>query len=229
MSTSSLAAGLFAAASSLASPHVPPEKAEQAAVERREYLTRFTAQMAIVAHENTCTGVFADDATCKRKWPGPPEEEASLKLTLGWFESRLDARIQGGGCEIFGPKANQRECDGALYPLGAVPKWERGIRKDSKWGTVVFHASTVFQIQGLTDARIKETVGLTDVHLRESAREAGKVMAAHRSRCYSADWVTCTITGYAGTIAYKQAPLRAAMFRKVLARVRSEIRGVAQS
>ena len=223
-----LGAALFTVANSLTPPHVPPDKAEQAAVERREYLTRFTAQMAIVAHENTCTGDFAVDG-CKRKWPGPPEEEASLKLTLGYFESRLDSRIQNGGCEIFGPKPSQRECDGALYPIGAVPKWERGIRKDSKWGTVVFHASTAFQIQGLTDARIKETVGLTDSNLLESSREAGKVMAGHRSRCYSADWVTCTITGYAGTIAYKYAPIRAAMFRKVLTRVRSEMRGAAQS
>lgn len=228
MPTSALAAGLFAAASSLASPYAPPDKAEQAAVERREYLTRFTAQMAIVAHENTCTGEFAVGG-CKRKWPGPADEEAALKLTLGWFESRLDARIQNGGCEIFGPRPNQRECDGALYPIGAVPRWERGIRKDSRWGTVVFHASTAFQIQGLTDERIRLAVGLTDENLLAAAREAGRVLAAHRSRCYSGDWVTCTITSYAGTITFRQAPVRAAMFRKVLARVRSEMAGAAQS
>lgn len=210
------------AAKTLAAPYAPPEKAEAAAIERAEFLPTLALALATVAEQATCTGQF-DQEGCKRAWPGTADEHAALALTLGWWESRLDPRIQAGKCDIFGPKPTQRECDGALYPNGAVPSWERGIRKQSKWGTVVFHSTTLFQIQGLTDARIKAAVGLKLENVTAAAREQSRVMSSHRRACYARDWVLCTINAYAGTITFKQAPLRAATYRKVLTRVRAEL------
>jgi len=211
---------LLVVATSLPAPYAPPAKAEQASIERAEFLPKLADALATKAEEATCVGAGTD---CKRAWPGTTDEHAALALTLGWFESRLDPRIQAGKCEIFGPKPSQRECDGELYPNGAVPSYVRGIRKQSKWGTVVFTSTTLFQIKGLSDARIKEVIGLEPENLLEAAREQSRVMSSHRRMCYARDWVTCTINAYAGTITFKQAPLRAAMYRKILTKVRIEL------
>jgi hypothetical protein len=213
---------LLVAAKTLAPPYAPPDKAEAAAIQRDEFLPKLATALANTADEASCSGAFAKDG-CKRAWPGTADEHAALALTLGWWESRLDPRIQNGECEIYGPKPTQRECDGALYPNGAVPPWERGIRKQSRWGTVVFHSTTLFQIQGLKDERIKQVVGLELENLIEASREQSRVMSSHRRACYARDWVLCTINAYAGTITFKQAPLRAATYRKVLTKVRAEL------
>jgi len=218
-----LAKAVFVVANALPAPYSTPDVAELRASERAQFLPKVAVALESAAEEATCTGRWAVSG-CKRRWPGTASEAASMTLMQGWFESRLDHRIQAGDCRIWGPKTNQRECDGALYPLGAAPKWERGIRKDTRWGTVVFRSVTVFQLLGLPDEKRDAVVGLEQENVTAAAQQALSVLAGHRGMCRARDWVTCTISGYAGTMSYRYAPMRAAMFRKIHSRVLSEMK-----
>lgn len=217
-----LALAVAAVLARLPAPYAPSQRAEAAAEERRLFIPRTAVALVAASREATCTGDWSE-LECKRRWPGPPEEIATLAGILGYFESRLDARIQGGGCDAWGPSPSQIECDGILWRSGVRPPGFVGITKRTRWGLVGFRASSMFQFQGLSEHRISEVVGLGDMNLYEASRQAVQTLSGFRSTCRTGAWETCLVSAYAGTITYSAAPVRVAMYRKVLAQVRVEL------
>ena len=219
---SALTAKVLAAALSLPAPYSPPERAELAAAERAAFLETLAGGVTASVLEATCEGPWSEDPTCRRRWPGPPDELAALVVALGWHESRLDARIQAGDCQAWGPAPNQLQCDGVLFPSGVKPTGFRGLERRTRWGLVVFRSVTVFQLRELPPHRQAEVVGLGEISVYEAAREAVKILAAARGTCRRTPaWATCVVSSYAGTIAYRQAPARVRTFERVLRAVRS--------
>jgi len=217
-----LALALATVLARLPAPYVPPQRAEVAAEERRRFIPKTAVALVSAAREATCTGDWSE-LECKRRWPGPAEEPAVMAGMLGYMESRLDARIQDGKCEVWGPSPRQIECDGILFRSGFAPAGFVGITKRTKWGLVGFRASTMFQLQGLSGDRIRETVGLGEMNLFEASRQAIGTLSGFRSTCRSNNWETCIVTAYAGSMTFSQAPVRVAMYRKLLAQVRVEL------
>lgn len=218
-----LAAALAVVLARLPGPYTPPDRSETAAAERAAFLPVLAEAEVSAAREATCTGPWAE-IECRRRWPGPPDELVSLTSALGYWESRLDARIQSGHCGVWGPSPSQIECDGVLFRSGMRPPNMRGLSKRTRWGLVVFRSSTLFQLQGLSDDRLREVVGVAPMNLFESSRLAIAILAGARSTCRERNWATCVVSSFAGTISFKQAPARVATFEKVLRELRSEVR-----
>jgi len=220
-----LSRALFVVAQALPAPYAPPDKAETAAVERAAFLGKLAGGLASAAQEATCEGDYAADSECRRKWPGPAEEVAAFALTLGWFESKLDPEVQAGRCAVWGPAPSQIGCDGQLFRSGYAPPALVGVERRTKWGLVVFTSNTVFQVKVATNERVREIVGDGEMHVFEASREAVKIISSSRGNCRAAaSWPECVATSYAGSSTFKQAPIRAAMFRKVLPKVRAAMR-----
>lgn len=225
LSAAPLSRALLVVAEALPAPYAAPDKAETAAVERAAFLTKLGAGLASAAQEATCEGDYAADPECRRKWPGPAEEVAAFALTLGWFESKLDPEIQAGRCPVWGPAPSQITCDGQLFRSGYAPPTMIGVERRTKWGLVVFTSNTVFQVKVATNERVREIVGVGEMHVFEASREAVRIISSSRGNCRaSASWPECVANSYAGSITFKQAPMRAAMFRKILPKLRTEMR-----
>lgn len=226
---STLAAAIFVVAKGLPAPYVPPDRAEVAASERRLFLDKFARGLASATEEATCTGSWAS-LECKRLWPGEPAELASFGIMKAWFESKIDEEIQAGRCPVWGPAPTQITCDGQLFRSGYAPPALVGVERRTKWGLVVFTSSTVYQVKVATNDRVREIVGSGEMNVYEASREFARIASSARSFCRSsASWVTCTINSYAGTPHLKQAPARAALYYKVLPKVRAEMRNVVAS
>lgn len=220
-----LAKAILTVAMSLPSTYAPADKAEQVALERAEFLPKLAEGLAAAAEEATCSGPYGEDPECQRRWPGTAAEVASFALTLGWFESKLDPEIQAGRCYVWGPSPNQITCDGLLFRSGYAPPKLIGVERRTRWGLVVFRSNTVFQVKVATNDRLREIVGLGEMSIYEASREAIKIICSSRANCRaSASWPECVATSYAGTINFRQAPLRAAMFRRVIAKVQAAMK-----
>lgn len=218
-----LAAALAVVLARLPGPYAPPDKAEMAAEERAAFIVVLSEGAVAAAREATCTGPWAE-LECRRRWPGPADELVSLTSALGYWESRLDARIQSGHCEVWGPSPSQIECDGILYRSGVRPPGMPGLSKRTKWGLVVFRSSTLFQLQGLSDDRLQNVVGLAPMNVYEASRSAIAILSGARSTCRERNWATCVVSSFAGTMSFKQAPARVATFEKILRELRAEAR-----
>lgn len=224
-----LAKALFLVASGLPAPHTAPEQAEAAQAQRTEFLGNLAEGLADAAEEATCSGeLWSQAEDCKKAWSGTPAELAALALTLGWFESKLDPEIQAGRCDVWGTKPSQITCDGVFLGSGVRSQHQRGILHHSRWGWVLFRSVTVFQLHELSDDRQREVVGLGEVNVFESCRSAVKIIAGAQYNCRPGAWA-CVISSYAGSIEFRQAPMRVQMFRKVLAKVQEEMRVTKES
>jgi hypothetical protein len=218
---SALAHAVFVTAMALPAPYAPPERAETAAVERAAFLHKLSDGLAEAAEEATCSGFWADSEDCRRVWPGPADELASLELTIGWWESKLDPVIQAGDCPVWGPAPTQITCDGQLFRNGVRPPLLRGVEHKTRWGLVVHTSVSVFQMKPATQHRVNEVVGLGEVSVLEASREAARMISGFRGNCRTSSWLECTITAYAGSLTFRQAPARAATYYKVLRDVRA--------
>lgn len=225
MSTA-LALALLSAAQVLPSSYTPPAERERAEAERAAFLPVLASGLAEASEEATCSGFWEQAGDCWRAWPGPAAELASLALAESFWESRLEPRIQRGECAVWRPAPGGIECDGLLLRGGVRPAGTRGLVRQSKYGPVLFKAVTVFQFQGLSDDRIREVVGTGEASVLEACREAVHVLSNARSACRSTsqDWAACTISSYAGTIEFRQAPARAATFRKIYRQVLDQLK-----
>lgn len=216
-----LAKAVFIVAQALPAPYAAPDKAETAATKRTEFLQTLAGGLASASEEAVCGGQYGDDPECRRKWPGDAAELAAFTLTLGWWESKLDPEIQAGRCPVWGPSPTQITCDGLLFRSGYAPPRLIGVERSTRWGLVVFRSNTVFQVKAATQERVNEIVGLGEVNVYEASREAIKIICSNRGNCRaSASWPECVATSYAGSLSFKQAPARAATFRKVVRDVR---------
>lgn len=202
--------GILAHALFVAASHMAPAPEQQA------FLETLTDGLASAAEEATCTEGWAELDFCKPTWTGSARSLAVLGLTVSFYESRWQERIQKGDCRIWGPLPSQRECDGALFPKGAAPSW--GLRRQSPWGTVVFRSLTAFQIRDLSASRRAEVLGSESVPVFEASRAALAILAGHRARCQSEAWLECTIASYAGSPRFRQTATRARTYRALMRR-----------
>lgn len=176
--------------------------------DRAPYVRSVAPAIVEASEEATCSGPWAEVAECRRVWPGPPEELEAFVGVLGFWESGYLSRIQTGDCRKWGPRKTDVECDGRIVVEGR-----------SVWKSVSF-----FQIQNLSLDQRREVTGLEPMHLYEASRQAARVVSDHRGRCHVADWAGCVFTGLAGTMVFRQAPARAATFRRVYANLIRETR-----
>src|SRR5512143_3136886 len=173
--------------------------------ERAPFVADLSVAIVAASAEATCTGPWEEAPECRRTWPGQPEELQAFVGTLGFFESGFLPRIAAGDCRKWGKRRQDIECDGHIVIEGRT----------------VFKAVTTFQIQGLSLEQRREAVGLGEIQLFEASRQAVRVVSSYWTSCQVADRASCTFTGLAGTISFAQAPLRARVYRKVLAQVRA--------
>lgn len=166
----------------------------------REARKPFVEELAQAIHgaseEATCTGPWSE-TSCRPSWPGSAAELDAFTGAFAFWESGFVARIQAGHCA-------PHECDGVIRLAD---------------GSIGPRAATAFQLQGLSLERRDEAVGLEPMRLYEAARAAERMIALQRTRCHGADWAACTFTGLAGTLRFRQAPARAASFRRVLTKI----------
>jgi hypothetical protein len=171
--------------------------------ERAPFVRDLSVGIVAASEEATCSGPWKD-VECRRTWAGSTEELEAMVGTLGFWETAFLPRIQAGLCKKWGPRRQDVECDGLVVIDGRR----------------VFKASTSFQIQGLTLDERREVTGLEPMALYEASRHAARVVAGHWNRCQVADKTTCTFTGLAGTLSFRQAPARTHVFHVVLEKLR---------
>ncbi len=221
-----LAKAVFVVAQALQAPAAPPDKAETAAAERAVFLGKLSSGLASGAEEYTCTGPWAEDQQCSRRWPGPPDELASFDLMIGFFESKNDARIQKGGCNAWGRTQDKIECDGEWVPEGGAVRPARLADNvlRNRYGQFVFRARSVFQVrvEGVDDDVWRNMLGDGETNLLESARASMRILCGSRATCRSGDWASCTVRNYASASAsWPQTGMRVKMFQSILTKVRA--------
>lgn len=212
----SLAHALLVAAHTLPGPYVPPAQSETYRWERDAFLERVSDGLASAAQELTCEDGWAELDWCERRWVGSAVEAGALGLTLAWFESRIDPRIQAGDCRVYGPREGQIECDGTLVKMAPGA---RGIRRSSPWGEVVFRSVTIFQLRDLPWQTRRDVMGQGSASVYEASRVALGILASSQKRCRGD--VGCMVASYAGSQRFKQRAERVRVYRRVLERVRS--------
>lgn len=184
--------------------------------ERASYVADLAVALSAAAAEATCTGEWRAVVDCRRKWPGSRLEAAVMGAAFAYWETGFLPRIQAGECHIH--EKPRPECDGAM-------------KLD---GIEVAQSVTAFQIKGLSTERRAEVTGLRPMELLEASREAMRVLSQARHQCswegwYGVQrrpWDVCVFDHLAGTLAYRQSGVRAAMARRLLAKTKTALAAI---